>query len=412
MGLRKIGSILVAAAALTAAALPARAGMGEPVGVMDRPRPAYDAKGLPLGGFRLRPALDVGASHDDNVYRTSAAKVGDVFYTISPSFDLKSQWSRNLLELTGGLTRYQYNTRTSENRNDWYVGGNGRLDIARETAFSGEVSYNVLHEPRYSPDQPGGAAVPTQYAILRGGFTLSQQPNRFGYSLSGTYNRYRYDPTPLVGGGLFDNSARNRVQVRAAAAASVQFAPGTALFLRGSYDTRRFDTASGRARNSTGYRADVGAQMFLTHLVQGEIFIGFARQQYRAPFKSLSAVDYGAKLTWYATPLMTFHLNAARRFTDTTITGASVSDDQSLGLSLDYELLRDLILQARLDAVDSRFVGTPRRDKLFDAGLTAKYLINRYMSANAGYTWQRRTSTEPGQGFTDDLLQAGLHFQL
>ncbi len=411
MGLSKFGSIVVAAAACMAA-LPARAGVGTPIGVMDRPRPAYDAKGLPLGGFRLRPALDVGVSHDDDVYRTSAGKQADVFYTINPSFDLSSQWSRDLLELTGALNRYQYNSKTSENRNDWYVGGNGRLDIAAESALAGEVSYNVLHEPRYSPDQPGGAAAPTQYAILHGGASFSQQPDRFGYSLGAGYDHYRYDPTPLVGGAVYDNSARNRGQIRATANASYQFAPGYALFLRGSYDIRRFDNAAGRARNSDGYRADAGAQMFLTHLVQGEIFAGFARQNFKAPLKSVSAIDYGAKLDWYATTLMTIHLTAARQFTDTTVTGASVSDDQSLGLSLDYELLRDLILQARLDATDSRFVGIARRDKLFDAGFTAKYLINRYMSANAGYTWQRRSSTAPGQGFTDNLAQAGLHFQL
>ena len=238
MRLRTIGSMLVAAAALALAA-PAHAGRGQPVGVIDRPRPDYDAKGLPLGGFRLRPALDVGASYDDNVYRTATAKESDVFFTINPSFDLKSDWSRHLIELAGSLTRYQYDAKSSESRTDWYVAGNGRLDISRATALEGGAFYNVLHEPRYSPDQPGGAAEPTQYAILHAGSTLSYRPSRFGLALGGSYDRYTYDPTKLIGGGTFNNNDRNRDRYRATAKASYEFSPGYAMFLRGSYDTRR-----------------------------------------------------------------------------------------------------------------------------------------------------------------------------
>ena len=152
--------------------------------------------------------------------------------------------------------------------------------------------------------------------------------------------------------------------------------------------------------------------MFLTHLLQGEIFVGFASQSFKAPYRDVNAVDYGAKLHWYATSLMTVHLTASRLFHDTTIAGASATDDQFASLAVDYELLRNLILQAHVDFTDSRFVGTAREDKLFETGLTAKYLINRYLSADAGYAYQHRDSTAAGQGFTDNLIRAGLHFQL
>ena len=412
MRLRETGLFLLAAAASLAAPLPAFAGAGQPVGVMDRPRPDYDAKGLPVGSFRLRPALDIGASYDDDVYRTATGKQHDFFYTITPSFDLKSDWSRHSFELSGAFTRYQYNSKSSENRNDWYVAGNGRLDFTRDAALDAGAYYNVLHEPRYSADEPGGAAEPTQFAMLHGGATLRYKPNRFGMELGGSYDRYDYDPTKLIGGGVFDNRDRNRDQYRAAAKAAYEFAPGYALFLRGGYDTRRFDTAGGQARDSHGYRADAGAEMFLTHLLQGEIFVGFASQSFKAPYRDVNAVDYGAKLHWYATSLMTVHLTASRLFHDTTIAGASATDDQFASLAVDYELLRNLILQAHVDFTDSRFVGTAREDKLFETGLTAKYLINRYLSADAGYAYQHRDSTAAGQGFTDNLIRAGLHFQL
>lgn len=398
-------------AAVTAAPVPAFAGAGQPVGVMERPRPDYDAKGIRIGSFRLRPALDVGASSDDNIYRTSASKKSGVFITLNPSFSLTSDWSRHMLEITGNLKRYQYMSFGSEDRMDWFVGGDGRIDITRDAALLLNSSYSTLHEPRYSADEPGGAAEPTRYHALRGGGSLRYRPGRFGFELAGTYGRYTFDPTRLIGGGIYNNRDRNRDQYEATAKVSYEFSPGYAVFLRGAYDERRYDTAAGQTRNSKGYRAEGGAEMFLTHLIQGEIFVGFADQRFKA-YPHVKALDYGARLTWYATSLMTFHLTAARSFDATTVAGASVSDDQSLGLSLDYELLRNLIIQAHGDFTDSRYVGTPRVDKLFEAGLTAKYLLNRYMAANAGYSWQHRISTVTGQGFTDNLFEAGLHFQL
>jgi hypothetical protein len=146
--------------------------------------------------------------------------------------------------------------------------------------------------------------------------------------------------------------------------------------------------------------------------VKGEVFVGYVNLQYQSPLPSIRAVDYGAALHWYATELMTLNLTATRSFDDTTIAGASIADDQVFGLDLDYELLRNLILQFHGDYTDSRFVGTGRTDRLLEAGLNVKYLLNHYMAADASYAWQQRRSNVTGQNFTDNTVSAGLHFQL
>jgi hypothetical protein len=42
----------------------------EDLPVMSRPRPEYDAKGLPLGGFRLFPTLSFGTTYDTYFFST------------------------------------------------------------------------------------------------------------------------------------------------------------------------------------------------------------------------------------------------------------------------------------------------------------------------------------------------------
>ena len=387
----------------------------EPLGVMDRPRPDYDPKGLPLGAFRLRPALDIGVTFDDNVLGSQNGKKSDVYYTISPSFSLKSDWSRHSLELAGSLTRYQYSKQSSESRTDWDIGANARIDVLRGTMVETASSYAVSHEPRSAPDEPGGAKEPTEFSLAHSEIKFTHQPNRFGVSLGAKFDRFDFKPTPLVGGGEFNNDDRDRDQYGAFVRAAYEMRPGVAVFLRGSYDQARFDDRfdrNGFDRDSQGWRADAGLEFFPTHLVKGEIFAGYASKSFKKPFKDINAFDYGAKLAWYATPLMTLHLTASRSFNPTTIMGASSTDDQSFGASLDYELMRNLIVQAGVNYLDSKFEGISRDDKYLSAAFNAKWLINRYMNANVGYAYTDRNSSVPGQDFTDNAVMANVHFQL
>ena len=387
----------------------------QPMGVMDRPRPDYDAKGLPLGAFRLKPALDVAAASDDNVFDTETDTQSDIFYVINPSFDLASDWSRHKLEIMGGLTRYQYQDQGSESRTDWNLGASGRLDVLRGTYLEGETSYAVMHEPRYSPDEPGGASEPTEYAQYHAAASITHGVNRFALQLGGSYDELRFDDTPLIGGGTFSNDDRNERQYGAFAKVSYEVAPGAAVFLRGSLDDKNFDLTvdrDGVDRDSKRYRADIGAEFFATRLIRGQVFAGYVDQRFNDPLPDVSTVDYGAALDWFATPLMTFHVRAARILNDTTIAGASVSDDRTAGLSLDYELLRNLLVHAGGDFTHSDFRGTPRSDELWDGWMSADYLINEYLSARASYRYTHRNSNAAGEDFDDNTVLLGLHFQL
>src|SRR5262249_49567957 len=145
---------------------------------------------------------------------------------------------------------------------------------------------------------------------------------------------------------------------------------------------RAFDLQTDRNgynRGSHGYSLDGGAEFRLTDLLKGEAYAGYIEQDFHTPLPNVSGVDFGAKLTWYPDALYTVHLSAERRLTDTTILGASLSDDRVVNLGVDYELLRNLILQGGVSYASSRFVGAPRNDTVWGASLQAQYLINENM---------------------------------
>jgi hypothetical protein len=395
------------------------------VGVMDRPRPAYDAKGIPLGGFRLFPTLDLDASYDDNVFRLPTAQ-SDYFFTISPALRLQSQWGRHFFEIYGGLNDYQYMTFSGENLIDWKVGADGRLDISRAAMVSANVFYGEFHELWSSPNSftipnaTGYQSSPNRYYQTHADIQTAYQPNRLGIGFGASYDHYNWLATPAFGGGTLYNTDRNEDEYQGYAKLFYDFSPGYSGFVKASYDDRHFDhlyDRSGLDRSSHGYRFDGGLDMQLTHLLAGELFVGYLDQSFAqnvpTPLPDVSGLDYGAQLDWYASPVLTVHLSGSRQLADVIIDNASVADNKSVALSADYEFRRNIIVQGRVFYTDSRFVGTTRDDTYPGAGIGVIYLLNRYMSANLNYNYsERSTNGYPEFNFTDDTVSVGLTLHL
>lgn len=385
------------------------------MGVMERARPDYDPKGLPLGGFRLYPTLDLGVAGDTNIYRTDAGTMGDAYFTIAPNLDLRSDWNNNLVEVTAAVSHYRYADHDSESHTDWNVGGHGRLDILRGTSVDGEVDYVSTHEPRYSPDEPNLAASPTHYSNVHAEGTFTHDAGQLAFSFGGTLDRLNYDATPLIGGGILPNNDRDELKYSLHGRISLEVSEGYSFFVRGTYNNRAFDLQTDRNgynRGSHGYSLDGGADFRLTDLLKGEAYAGYIEQDFHAPLPNVSGIDFGAKLTWYPDALYTVHLSAERRFTDTTILGASLSDDRVVNLGVDYELLRNLILQGGVSYASSRFVGALRNDTVWGASLQGQYLINENMRAVLGYDFSNRASSAAHQDFRDHTIHLDLKLAL
>ncbi len=301
----------------------------EDVGVMQRARPEYDAKGIPLGGFRLFTSLDAGATYDDNVFRLPAAS-SDWFFEEVPSFRLMSEWGRHFFEVYGGADNYNYATFSRENLVDWNIGTDGRYDISRSADLSANVSYGEHHELLSSPNTVGFQRSPNRDYQTHADVTGRYQPNRLGFAIGGSFDRYDWLNTPEIGGGTLFNTDRNEDEYQGFAKVNYDFSPGYSGFVKALYDSRSFDLPIDRTgvhRASNGYRIDGGLDLQLTHLISGQIFVGYLDQSFRAPLKDISGIDYGVNLDWFASPVLTVHLNGTHQISDTTLGGVSASDD-------------------------------------------------------------------------------------
>ena len=388
------------------------------LGVLERARPAYDAKGIPLGGFRLFPSLGVAGSYDDNIYRLPGA-VSDYFLTLSPAVRLASEWGRHDIEIFADADHFIYSSQKGEDLTDWTTGGKGRLDISHAATLLADASFGEYHELWSAPDAESFQAAPNRYYQAHVTASLTYQPSQLGVSAGGSFDRYDWTSTPRIGGGLLDNSDRNEDKLEGYLRLFYEFSPGYAAFVRATFNDHKFDLAldrSGMDRSSHGYRYDGGMNLLISHLVRGEVYVGYLKQDFAtgtsSPLTDVSGFDYGAQLDWFVSPVLTVHLGGNRQLADTTFAGISVEDDKRVDLSADYELLRDLIVEARASAVATKYTGSSLSDMFYGAGVKVEYLINRYAAAHVEYGFEHRSSNRTLADYRDNTISIGLTFHV
>lgn len=383
-------------------------------GVTDRARPEYDAIGIPLGGFRLFPTFDFTSGYDSNVLRQEyKANIVDSFYfQEAGGFKLNSDWVRHELDFMGNVDTSHYIDLASENTTNWNIGTTGRLDVLRGLSLKAITTYGAKHEYRGSPDLPDYAANPTKFTDLYSEGVLEYHPTNLAVSVGGTFERFVYDPTPINGSATpLDNADRDENVATGYAKIAYEFVPGVATYVKVTYNNHNFDQTFDRnnlRRSAHGYQLDGGFHFMLTHLLAGELYGGYFKQYYKAPLNNGSGVSFGAKVDWYATPVMTVHLDALRRLNDTTIYYASNIDSKRVSPSFDWEVARNIIVQGSVGYERETFMNVLRRDDIYDAGIGAKYLINQYFVLDAQYQYKHRHSNMVGLNYNDSTVTVKL----
>lgn len=384
-------------------------------GVASRPRPGYDAVGIRAGSFMVYPKMDVTENYNDNIYATNTQTKSDFITTVSPDITVNSLWSRHALNLDAGVDKYWYNSNTGEDRLDWHVEGDGRLDILRDTNLTGQASYARLHEDRGLPTSPSSAAEPTEYKLFASNLAFNQAFNRITTSLIGTFNNYDYDNVAKIGGGTIDQSFRNRNEYSGSLKVGYLVSPDTSVYAQGTLNKRDYtdNPIGGPNRTSDGYAAVIGSDFKLTRLAQGGVYIGYQSQSYDDPlFKSNSGLDYGANVNWFVTALTTVRLNASSTIQESTIVGNSGYKAQVVDLGADHELMRNIILSGDIGYENDNFSGIGRTDNIYSGKVGVNYLLNNFFAIGLHYGITDRNSNTSVNSYTQNIIGLTLRGQL
>jgi hypothetical protein len=367
---------------------------GRNVSVQERPRPDYDALGIRVGSVLVYPRLDVGGGYSDNIFLSESDRTGAVYAVVAPSVRANSNWSRHLVSASASGVFRRFAGNAVRNEDNWSTGVLGRLDATTDARVTAEVQAGRLNETPFSGGVESEIPALSNYRYNLASVRAEYEPGRNRFAMA--YNRSTYDFSDfeLGDGTVFRQGNRDRTIHGFVGQVERAMTPTTSIYGQISYSDTAYasELAPGIAnRDSKGYRVVAGLSMDLPAFLRGTVALGYTWRNYAsAVFPSVQGLSGDAKLEYFPSELTTFTLRARRLIQDSSLGSASAFFDNRLTLTVDHELLRNLILSSTADLAVQNYIDSPEELTVYRLGGRGRYLISRQLSADVIGTYSHR----------------------
>lgn len=372
--------------------------------VASRAHPEYAPKGIPVGSFDLSPSLTAGVNATDNLRAASANRMKSAYFTLRPEVSARSTWTRHELAVRAYLERALHTKLKSENYTNFGVSTTGLYDISRLTQLQVSGSAARVTESRLDLGSFRGSTAPVRFGQYAGRATLSQGFGKLTAIVGGSIERRNYSDARL-GALVIKQNYRNITDM--GATVDLKYALGNGLGLIGSarYNKSRYDFRPGRMgfvngvdldRQSSGYSVMGGVTLELSKLLFGSVRVGYLKQNYRdARLRDPSGLSVDVDLLWNPTTLTSVRLRASRSVQDTSSTVVAGNIRTDVGLTVNHELLRSLLITANGNYGHFSPNGVGVDGDEYSVGLGLRYLMNRNITVSARVDHSERDSSDP-----------------
>jgi len=385
---------------------------------MDRPRPEYDALGVPVSTFLMYPRLNVVTGYNDNLFAQETGAVGSGFVQFQPSVAFRSQWSQHELDLTTHASINRFFDHDSESTDDYGAQLFGRLDVLASTKINGGVSYDLETEPREAETATRDTLNPVQFGLWTAQLSAARQFNRLQVSLSGTWDSYNYldgvlNTNPSI---IVDEHFRNVQDTGETLRADYALSPDTAIFVSGNLNQHNYSVQPPLVPNdfnSHGYEVLGGVNFQVTSLMTGEVGMGYFQQDFpHVANQDLGGFALHGTLQWFPTELTTVTLKVNRLVQDSAIQFSSGYVDTGGLFEVDHELRYNVILSGLFSYNNDSYQGLDRTDERWTAGIGAKYLFTREVGVGLNFNHDSQVSSGANRFINFDINRVMLNLVL
>lgn len=383
--------------------------------VKERPIIAREPSFTRLGSWKLIPDIKLDVTHDDNIFATPNITVDDLITVVSPRARLESDWSRHSVGLEAGADLGFYDDYSSEDYQDYYVTNRNVFEMTEGTNLTADLRYQHAHTPRTSPNSLEGAVEPEVYDLLSGALGFERKIGVLTVRADGKLDQLTYEDGERIGGGTIDNADQDRSTLEGGLRFGYQPFEGSELYFSARLREIDYDDPTrdgGPNRDNDGYDLNLGLTKTVSDLWTLDAYLGYAPRDYAdSALDDLSggdALTFGVQLTWNPTPLTSVIASLDRRAYETNEAGASANLTTAMSLRVEHQLLRQLILDARLGYSQSDYVGSSRDDDEYRLDIGASYYLTKLLSVRAGWEYSERDSSDAGQSYDKNVVSLQL----
>ena len=371
------------------------------VSVLEQPRPDYDALGIRLGAFLAYPSLDLSVAASDNVYLAPSNKTSDGFAIVQPAIIATSDWSRHQVRLSASGAFRRYFDQVPLNRNEYDVRSLGRLHIGDYSSATVEGQISRLREEPF-PSQLH-ATLDTLSSYQRTYVTARAERQAGRFRLIGAVDRtgYTFSPIHFTDDTRQSQVDRNRDITSVAGQVEYARSPGAVFFAQATFSRsdyrRNLLLSGGPNRDSDSERIIGGLNLDLPGLIRGTVGLGYSRRDFSsAMYRTVSGFSAQVELTYFVSRLTNLRLAAHRVIDDSAFADNSAFFDTQVGLGVDHELRRNIIVGANANYGWQNYFDSPLGYKVYRIDANAQYLLSRRLRLRLEGGYGRRDRTGSG----------------
>jgi hypothetical protein len=209
-----------------------------------------------------------------------------------------------------------------------------------------------------------------------------------------------------------NNDDRDRSTNRFSGKASWEMWSDASLFVRGTHMSTDYVAAvddDGVNRDSSEFVLDGGVEFAISHVLNGEIAAGTSQKTFVDPsLTAMSGANVNIKLKWYPSMLTNVTIDGGRSNEETSVTGSSGIVSTRGGVTVDHELLRNVILSGRVSYENDAFAESTRNDDVLRGSVSGRFLLNNEFHLDAGYEFVDRTSSDLPFAYSASQFQLSL----
>lgn len=348
--------------------------------------------GVAVGTFRLTYGLEQLTGFTSNRQSAPIGEGGAVSVTRA-DFQLRSQWQRHELEITGEGEYEASFDEEVEPTPDINLNANLRLDLVDGFTATASGYYDYTTETASSTNLIGSAINEPGVASYGAALEIARSGGLIDINLRGSVDRQVYAHADLAGGGFVTQEDRNVTSYGITARVGYQASPALTPFLQAGYSQDvhdlRFDR-NGEERDSSTYELRGGLAFDFNEKLNGEISIGYANQQFTDPaLNALSGLVADAEINWSPYRETNIALGFSSEFNGSTNSGDSGSITYAGTLAATRRVRDNLELNAGIGLEYTNFEGLGREDTTFSAQAGYQYWLSRYLSFTGEANYQR-----------------------
>jgi hypothetical protein len=366
--------------------------------------------GIPIGSFLLLPSVGAYLSHDDDVFAADSSQLDDFTLTVAPELRLLSQWSQHSVELLAGLRGNFYDEYSSENVENYYVGGRARIDILHDLKLRGEVRYESAHEARGTGYSFAPFMEPAGYEQLDAEVSVSKRFNRLWTETGGTLRQNEFRPVEIKG-SIVPQDARDETRYEAYNRTGYELSARTSIY---GEVARVWTDFHGHEYDGDGYRLLAGIRYELTRLTRADVAVGVLEHDFDQPgIKDVDAWTWRAQVFWNPTPLTQIVLSGRR---DIGVADFYSNDSSRLasevGLRADYDIRRDVRLTGIIGYQWIEYGNLDLDEDMLSAAAGIEYFFDPVWSLLLTTTYQNFDRSTAGEDYDKTVTMVGARGRL